>query len=105
MLIERVVVLPDELWQEKLPRDDVFAWIKKQSDLGVWVELVRESDLVGDKDLPLDFGIYGERAVGIHELDADCQTIRFTLHFDADEVSLAEDRWRRLRIHAVSYQD
>ena len=36
---------------------------------GVWISLGRESDLGREADLLVDMGIYGDRAVGVQELD------------------------------------
>jgi hypothetical protein len=47
--------------------------------------------------------MYGARAVGIQELDAECRTIRFTLSFDFNQVAAAEDRWNRLAVYAESF--
>jgi len=64
--------------------------------------LCRESDIESEPDLPLDFGIYGELAVGTQSLDEECRTREFLLDFNAEAVKLAEDRWRRLKLHATA---
>ena len=71
----------------------------------IWVKFVRESALKNERDLVADIGIYGSRAVGVQELDAECRTVRFTLSFDFDEVSAAEERWNRLAVYAASFAD
>lgn len=106
MLVERVVILRDDLWPvgTPLPTGDVLAWIEDQHRHGVWVTLVRESELAGEPDLLVDSGIYGDRAVGVQELDEHGRTLRFILRFDPAAVRLALDRWDRLALFAVSYQ-
>ncbi len=104
--VERVVILRDELWPvgSPLPAAEVLAWIDEQHRNGVWIVLVREGDLAGEQGLRLDFGIYGDRAVGTQELDDRARTTRFTLSFDPAEVRLATDRWNRLYLFGTPYQ-
>lgn len=103
--IERVVILRDELWPRAaaLPDDSVRPWIGRQHDHGLRVSLVRESDLAAEPDLLADVGIYGDRAVGVLEVDDRARTQRFTLSFDGDAVKLALERWERLVVFAVDY--
>ena len=104
--IERVIILRDELWPAEavLPVAEILPWIDEQHGHGVWVVLVRESDLDSEPDLRTDFGIYGERAVGTQELDERSRTTRFTLSFDSTEVRLGIDRWQRLYLFGTSFQ-
>jgi hypothetical protein len=106
-LIERVVILRDDLWPcgEVLPSAEIRAWIEEQHSHGLWVKLVRESDLTGEPDLLADLGIYGDRAVGVQELDERAHTVRFLLSFDPQGVRLAQERWQRLVVYAVPYAD
>ncbi|MDQ3332947.1 MAG: hypothetical protein M3552_20235 [Planctomycetota bacterium] len=103
--VERIVILSDELWpvEDRFPCDELLRWIDEQHRHAIWICLVRESALVGEPDLPADFGIYGGRAVGSHELDEAARTLRFSLSFDPADVQAAEDRWRRLTVYATSY--
>lgn len=48
-------------------------------------------------------GIYGSRAVGTQELDAQGRTVRFSLTFDFGQVQRAEERWQRLSVYAESF--
>jgi hypothetical protein len=106
VLIERVVILRDDLWPREAPLPTVEArsWIEEQHNHGVWVLLVRESDLATESDLLIDIGIYGTRAVGTQELDDRSRTLRFTLIFDTQAVRLARDRWDRLYLFATPFQ-
>jgi hypothetical protein len=69
------------------------------------VSLVRETELGGEADLLCDFGIYGERATGIQELDEQSRTLRFLLLFDKPSIKLAQDRWARLALYATPYAE
>ncbi len=80
-------------------------WLDEQNDRGVWVSLVRESEIAAEPDLLADFGIYGDRAIGIQELDELSRTQRFVLQFDAHSLHLARDRWERLSLYAIPYAD
>ncbi len=104
--VERVVILRDELWPagSPLPAGEVGEWIDEQHRHGVWVVLVREHDLAGEQELRADFGIYGDRAVGIQELDDRSRTTRFTLCFDPAQVRLTLERWDRLYLFGTPYQ-
>lgn len=105
--VERIVILADELWPapETLPVERIRQWIHEQSTRGVDVSLVRESSLRSEPDLIADMGIYGSRAVGFQELDDQCHTVRFTLHFDIDRLTAAEGRWDRLQVYAAKYEE
>jgi hypothetical protein len=106
VLIERVLVNSDELWPRgaPLPQDALLPWIREQHNHGLWLTLAREADLVHEPELLCDMGIYGERAVGVQELDERSRTVRFTLSFDPHGVRLARDRWQRLALYAMSFR-
>lgn len=103
--IERFIILRDSLWPpgERLPAPDVLAWIEEQHQHGVLISLARESALLAEPDLLCDFGIYGARAVGIHELDEQSRTLRFVLHFSRQQLNLAHARWSRLALYGDWY--
>jgi hypothetical protein len=105
--IERMLILRDHLWPagERLPAPEIRPWIQQQHDRGIWVMLVRESEVAGEPDLLADFGIYGDRAVGVQELDDQSRTLRFILYFDPQNVRLARDRWARLLLYTTSFAD
>ena len=102
--IERVVILPDELWPrgQLLPSVSILPWIEEQHNHGLWVTLVRESELTREPDLLCDMGIYGDRAVGVQELNEHSRTLRFTLEFTPQAVQMAQERWRRIGLYATS---
>lgn len=104
VLIERVVILRDDLWPPGtlLPLPTIWPWIEEQHNHGLWVALVRESEVAREQDLLADTGIYGTRAVGVQELDDRSRTLRFTLDLDPQAVRAAEDRWRRLALYSAS---
>ena len=64
--IERIAIIADHLWprDEPFPVKPIRRWIDQQHRYGIWIELVRESELIGEPHLIADFGIYGFRAVG-----------------------------------------
>jgi len=106
--VERTVILADSLWptDSDLPIESLRQWIHKQSIQGVWIRLVRESDLSSESDLIGDMGIYGFSAVGFQEFDAEhLRTSRFTLDFEFASVREAEERWKRLNVYASPYKD
>lgn len=72
---------------------------------GIGLSLVRESEIAAEPDLLADFGIYGTRATGVHELDEQGRTLRFVLQFDLESLKLAADRWSRLALYASPYSD
>ena len=105
--IERVHILPDELWpfDEKLPTGGILEWLVEQAGRGIIVSLVRESDLANESDLLRDFAIYGDRAMGIQELNEQSHTVRFILSFDQPSIRHALARWERLSLFSNSFQN
>ena len=104
--VERIILLRDELWprEQLLPRPDILPWIEEQHNHGVWISLGRESDLGREADLLVDMGIYGDRAVGIQELDEQGRTLRFTLDLDPEALKAADARWQRLLLFVRSFR-
>src|ERR1035441_5016143 len=102
--IERVHILPDELWpfDEKLPTGGILEWLVEQAGRGIIVSLVRELDLANEPDLLRDFAIYGDRAMGIQELDEQSHTVRFVLSFDQPSIRQALAQWERLTLFSNS---
>jgi hypothetical protein len=102
--IERIVVLPHALWPQEqlLPSPNILPWIEEQHNHGLRIRLVRESELAREPDLLCDFGMYGDRAVGVQELDAHARTLRFTLEFSPEAVRQAAERWQRVSLYATS---
>jgi hypothetical protein len=105
--IERVLILSDFFWPAAalLPSADIRHWIDEQYQRGISIGLVRESDIDTEPELLCDFGIYGDRATGLWELDNQCRTVRFTLDFSEQSIRLATERWRGLLLYAIFYAD
>jgi hypothetical protein len=105
VLVERIILLRDDLWPagQTLPLPEILPWIEEQHNRGLWIALVRESDVAREPDLLVDMGIYGDRAVGVQELDDCCRTLRFTLELDPQSVQLADSKWQRLLLYARSF--
>jgi hypothetical protein len=105
--IERIVILNDFFWAPAalLPAKSVCRWLEDQHKHGINLRLVRESEIEDETGLLGDFGVYGDRAVGSLDMDDQCRSLRFTLDFNSQSVQLAEERWRRLELFAVSFRE
>lgn len=105
--IERICILRGDLWSvgEPLPYPDIRLWIEEQHKRGIKIFVVRESEIGSEPNLICDFGIYGDRATGVQELDEQSHTVRFTLFFDQQNIRLARARWARLKLYATPYVD
>ncbi len=105
--VERIAIIADHLWPDDspFPVEPIHAWLEEQHRHGIWVRLVRESQLLSEANLVTDLGIYGSRAVGIQVADSAGRTIRFVLSFDFDKVQRAEAVWSRLLVYAISYRE
>jgi len=105
--IERIAIIADHLWPETslFPIDPLHTWLDEQHRHGIFIRLLRESDVGSDADLLADFGIYGNRAVGTQLADPSGKTIRFVLSFDFEKLQKAEEQWSRLAVYAISYQE
>jgi len=105
--VERTLILNDSLWPlaQTRPTKAISDWIAEQYKRGIVVRLVRESEIAEEPELLCDFGIYGDRATGLLELDDHCETVRFTLDFAPHSIHVFEERWRRLLLFAVSFRE
>lgn len=105
LAIERILILGSNLWppESRLPSRAIRQWIEDQHFGGITVKVVRESDVANEPDLLRDFGIYGDRATGEQQTDADSRTVRFVLSFDKASIHLAQDRWERLLLFSQPY--
>ncbi len=104
--IERIAIISDDLWSadERFPVEPIRTWVEEQHNHGLWIKLVRQSAVASEPQLIVDLGIYGNRAVGVQEVDDLGRTVRFTLAFDFEKVLAAEQRWERLGVYATSYR-
>ena len=105
--IERIAIIADHLWprDEPFPTKTIRRWIDQQHRYGIWIELVRESDLEAEPHLIADFGIYGFRAVGRQVTDSSGRTTRFTLSFEYSDVQEAEANWKRLQVFTKPFAE
>lgn len=105
--VERIAIIADHLWPKDspFPATPIHSWLNEQHCHGIWVRLVRESALIGETSLLTDFGIYGNRAMGIQESDSAGRTTRFVLNFDFNRVERAEENWDRLIVYSISYRE
>jgi hypothetical protein len=105
--IERIVILPEELWAlgSRIPSPAIRPWIQQKHENGIIVSLIREGDIAGEPWLAADFGLYGDRAVGTQEIDEEARTVSFVLEFDEASIRLAREWWDRLSLYALPYAD
>ncbi len=105
--IERIHILSDEVWpfDQKLPGAGVLEWLVEQQSRGIHVSLMRESDIAKEADLLADFAFYGDRAIGVQEMDEQARTVRFVLSFDQAGIRQALVRWERLALYAKPFGD
>ena len=105
--VERIAIVADHLWRpdELFPVSGIHEWLEEQYRYGIWISLVRESELTKEPELISDFGIYGNRAVGRQITDAAGRTSRFVLSFDYQDVEIAETMWEKLGVFAMPYSD
>ena len=104
--IERIAIIADHLWPDDslFPMEPIHSWLDEQHRHGIWLRLLRESAVGADTELLNDFGIYGNRAVGMQLADPAGRTIRFILSFDFEKLRQAEDQWSRLAVYSISYK-
>jgi hypothetical protein len=100
--VHRILIVDDFLWPPKatIPSKQLYNWMLSQFSKGIQIELVRMSELTSESDLLVDFGIYGDTAVGYQVTDDLGQTVRYEMLFGAPQVQVAEDRWKRLSLYA-----
>jgi hypothetical protein len=101
--IHRTFVIDEFFWppSARTPSNDILRWIIKQHQRGIEVALVRLVALEDEPGLICDMGIYGEDAVGLQQTDFEGKTVRFELHFDANSVRQAVQRWNQLQLYAT----
>lgn len=107
LLIHRTVIVPQSLWGKKqnLPNSPLIEWIEEQHVHGIWIKLVRETDIQTEPDLLVDLGIYGDLAVGAQVVNEKGKTSRFEIDFRPTERQSAEAIWERLNLFATSYAE
>ena len=100
--VHRILIVDDFLWPPgaALPSKQLYTWMLAQFSKGIQIGLVRCSELVSEIELLVDFGIYGDTAVGYQLTDELGQTVRYEMMFGAAQVQNAEDRWKRLSLYA-----
>ena len=105
--IERIVILADHLWPEgdQFPVAPIHRWIDEQHRHGIWIEIVKESELAKEPELIVDFGVYGFRAVGKQISDSSGRTTKFTLSFEYEDVKNADSTWERLKVFSISFAE
>ena len=99
--IHRAFIIDEFFWppSARTPSSDILRWIIKQHRRGVEVSLIRLAALEDEPALICDMGIYGEDAVGLQQTDFEGKTVKFELHFDANMIRQAEQRWNQLLLY------
>ncbi len=107
LTIERIVILRGNLWRpdKMFPAPEILPWLKEQYERGIHLFLVSETEICREPDLLMDFGVYGQRATGVEELDEESRPLRFTLFFDEQSIRLSLDRWARLSVYAKPFAE
>ena len=107
LAIQRIAIIDDALWNPstKLPCAPLAKWLQEQAANRIDIRAVKLSRISSEPDLIVDFGIYGSRAVGQQETDANGNTVRFVLDFCFDKVLDAEERWERLAVYATKVDE
>ena len=102
--VERIAIIADSIWPtgQELPSDPIGQWLMDQHEQGIWIEVVRESQIVDEPDLHQDFGIYMDVAVGHQVTDSQSRTSKFVLSFNQQEMATALHRWERLKLFSKS---
>ncbi len=105
MMLHRIVIVADELLPLSvlLPLEPLRSWVECQHNQGMWLGLVRESQIAHLSDLLSEFGIFGDRALSVREHDDEHPSFRCDLSFDAVPIQQAKDRWKTLKSYAASY--
>ncbi len=105
VMLHRVVIVADQLWplSDLLPQEPLRTWVECQHDQGMWVGLVRESQIAHVSDLLSEFGIFGDRAFAVREHDNKRLSIPYVLSFDTVQIQQAKARWKKMKTYAISY--
>ena len=105
VMLHRVVIVADQLWplSDLHPQESLRTWVECQHDHGIWVGLVRESQIAHVSDLLSEFGIFGDRALAVREHNDEQLSIPYVLSFDAVQIQKAKARWKRMKTYAISY--
>lgn len=105
--IKRIAIIDDALWNPttRLPCAPLTKWLQEQAANRIDIRAVKLSMVRSEPDLIVDCGIYGSRAVGQQETDANGNTARFALDFCFDKVLEAEERWERLAVYATKVDE
>jgi hypothetical protein len=96
--IERIFIVRDSVWNSIKVKN----WILEQRNKGIKVAVAKESHIPVEEDLLYDLGIYGNRAVGYQNIDDNCRTINFQLHFNKSRIEKAKELFEKLKTHTLT---
>ena len=104
--MERIIIISDVLWpaNDVKPVGSVVKWIQAHRQHNIPINIIRETALVNDQDLLVDFGIYGSHALGKQIFDEHNRTSQFILQFDFTAVAEADRNWERLLAYSITSQ-
>ena len=104
--VQRIFIVDDFFWAPTSTRPvaNIYDWMFKQYLKNIQVAVLRLSDLKNEQSLAVDFGIYGDEAVGQQETDFDGKTVKFEIDFNTTAVAAAESRWRQLLLYATCFE-
>lgn len=86
------------------PSNAISSWMKLQYKAGIRLLYVDEQTLMREKDLLSDFGIYGDVAIGILDVDdTSSRSLQFRLSFDPMDVKDHGEKWERLLLYAMEW--
>lgn len=104
--VHRMFVIDDFLWPRRaeLPSKGLMNGMVAQFAQGIQIGVMRLSELESDRDLMVDFGIYGRVAVGYQTTDESGLTVKYEMCFGEPHVRLAEDRWKRLSLYTRPFE-
>lgn len=107
--IERIFIVRDDVWDSAKIKN----WIRQQRDYKVKIDgeqkenkiriaVTKESLIPVKENLLEDYGIYGNRAMGVQNIDDKSKTTTFDLYFDKAKIAKARRDFEKLKIHTLT---
>ena len=107
LLVERVLVLPDNLWPggEALPTPAIRPWIEGQHNHGLWLVLLRQADVPAASDRAAgDFGLLNQRIGWTRRTGPPDGVVTYRFETDPDVVAAVLLKWQRLSEAGTPYR-
>jgi len=107
--IERIFIVREAVWDSTKIKN----WIRQQRDYRVKIDgkqtenririaVASEGRIPAEENLIEDYGIYGDRAVGVQNIDDKCKTTTFDLYFDKAKIAKAKRSFEKLKVHILT---